>query len=803
MLATTLPKGSRARSIAVCTAMLLVSILITQLFLPGTGGGGRGTPAAVLFNGFVTGCSTALIALGLVVVYRSLRIINFAQAAIGAAGGRLFFEFMQFTPVPFPIALILGVAVGALTGAAFDLIFGRRFFNQPRIVLTVVTIAALPFLAFYVTSLIPSLPIFPRTSERTLQELEGFVPARPFLPFSGWKYRIGGFPNDYGFPEVFSIELLVFAVIGVVCFLRFTRAGVAIRALAENSERASLLGIPVGSLSTMVWALSGALSTLAVISIGARTVPAAGTSALGTGSGGVILVLLPPITAAVIARFESIPIAVFSSILLATVFNAFLFSYQEHGGLVSLAYFLLLGGMLIFQRRKGGRSEEGTGVSWAAVREQRGIPKELARVGTVFRTRWAFIGVTLIFLLIWPLIVPPRFQFLGATILVQAIIGVSLVILTGWAGQISLGQLGFSAIGAVVGGALTSKAGWPFWIAVPIATVFAGAFATLIGIPALRLKGLFLAVSTLAFAITIEAILFDEKYFDWLLPVSIDRPTLFFINFEQDRPMYYLCLVALVLSIVVALNLRRSRFGRLLIAMRENEANVQSFGVSAVRLKLTAFAVSGAMAGFSGAVYVHQQRGLAKQTFNGQESIDVFVFTVLGGIGSIGGAMLGSLYDNLLTYFLPANDFLAAILAALQQGGGTLLVLYIVPAGLIGAIVSIRDAWLRIIAQRRQIVVPSLFADYDPDALARRLIPLADPQANSGLAALGPGVAFRLSSGIHGGGASGGNLAIAGQAEQERLAISAAVESIGDVDTPLPTDSVDLDLVAVGREEDR
>ena len=808
MLATTLPPGSRARSLAVCAVMLLVSIFITQFVLPGTGGGGRGTPAAVLYNGFVTGCSSALIALGLIVVYRSLRIINFAQAAIGAAGGRLFFEFMQFTPVPFPIALILGVAVGALTGAAFDLTFGRRFFNAPRIVLTVVTVAALPFLAFYITNLIPSLPIFPRTGERSLQELSGFVPARPFLPFSGWKYRIGGFPNDYGFPEVFSIELLIFAVIGVVCFLRFTRAGVAIRALAENSERASLLGIPVGSLSTMVWALSGALSTMAVISIGARSVPAAGTSALGTGSGGVILVLLPPITAAVIARFQSIPIAVFGSLVLATVLNAFLFSYQEHGGLVSLAYFLLLGGVLVFQRRRGGgRSEEGTGVSWAAVREQRGIPKELAKVGTVFRTRWALIGTTLVFLLIWPLIVPPRFQFLGATILVQAIIGISLVILTGWAGQISLGQLGFSAIGAVVGGALTSKLNWPFWIAVPVATVFAGAFATLIGVPALRLKGLFLAVSTLAFAITVEAVLFDDQYFDWLLPDSIDRPTLFFIDFEQDRPMYYLCLVALVMSIVVAANLRRSRFGRLLIAMRENEANVQSFGVSATRLKLTAFAVSGAMAGFSGAVYVHQQRGLAAQTFNGQESIDVFVFTVLGGIGSVGGALLGSLYDNLLTYFLPANEFLAAILAALQQGGGTLLVLFIVPGGLISVATSIRDAWLRIIAQRRQIVVPSLFADYDPDALARRLIPLDDPQANSGLAALGPGVAFRLNSGIHGGGASGNNLAIGGRAEQERLAISAAAEAIGDLDTPTPSPTDrgggDLDLVAVGRKEER
>jgi branched-chain amino acid transport system permease protein len=734
-----------------------------------------------------------------------LRIINFAQAALGAAGGRLFFEFMQFTPVPFPIAIVLAVAFGALTGAAFDLVFGRRFFNHPRIVLTVVTIAALPFLAFFITNLIPSLPIFPRTGERTLPELRGFVESRPFLPFPGWHFGVGGFPAKYGFPEVLSIELLAFAVIGVVCFLRFTRAGVAIRALAENSERASLLGIPVGSLSTMVWALAGALSTLAVISIGSLSVPAAGTAALNAGSsGGVILILLPPIAAAVLARFQSIPIAVFSALLLSMFFNAFLFSYQDQSGVIPLFYFLLLAGTLVFQRRRGARSEEGTGVSWAAVREQRGIPKELAKVGTVVRTRWTLIGATGLFLIIWPLITSARYQFLGGTILVQAIIGVSLVILTGWAGQISLGQLGFAAIGAVVGGALTSKAGWPFWFAVPIATVVAGAFATLIGIPALRLKGLFLAVTTLAFAISVESMLFNEKYFDWLLPVSIDRPTLFFLDFDRgERPMYYLCLVALVLSIVVALNLRRSRFGRLLIAMRENEANVQSFGVSAVRLKLTAFAVSGAMAGFSGAVFVHQQRGLSHQNFTGQASIDVFVFTVLGGIGSVGGALLGSLYNNLITFFLPSNEFLKSILDALQQGGGTLLVLFVAPAGLIGVITSVRDAWLRIIAQRRQIVVPSLFADYDPDALARRLIPLADPDANAGLAALGPGAVFRLQSGLHGGGASGDNLAIGRRTEEERLAIGAAAKSLGDVDAKPPTDMLGSALVAVGPEEEQ
>jgi branched-chain amino acid transport system permease protein len=765
-----------------------------QFILPGTPGGGRGTPTAILFNGLVEGCAIAVTALGLVLVYRSLRIINFAQTAFGAVGGRLFFEFMQFTSVPFPIALILGVAVGVGVGMLFDFVFGRRFFNQPRIVLTVATIVGAQLAVGFLAAKVPSLPIFPRNGARSLLEQVGGVPARPFLPFPGWTFSVGNFPTKYGFPELLNVELLVFAVLGVVLFLRYTRSGVAVRALAENSERASLLGIPVGNLSTIVWAISGGLGTLTVIGIGSLSSPAA-----GAGTGAAFALLLAPLTAAVLARFTSIPIAVFASLVLSMFSKAVEFSYPDDVGMIRVAFFLLLTVALLVQRRRMGRSEEGTGVAWAAVREQRSIPKELAKLTTVRTTRWALIGLGVLFLLVYPVIVPGRFEELGSVILIQAIVGVSLVVLTGWAGQISLGQFAFAAVGGAVAGSLTNKVGLPFWFAVPIASAVAGAFAALVGLPALRLKGLFLGVTTFGLAIATSAVLFDEKYFGWLLPGSVDRPSLFFLNFDQDRPMYYLSLFCLVLAIVITLNLRRSRFGRLLIAMRENEANVQSFGVSAMRLKLTAFAVSGALAGFSGAVFVHQQRGLSQQSFLPQASINVFIFTVLGGIGSVGGALLGSLYDNLFKYFLPSNDFLATISQVLQQGGGPAIVLWIAPAGLISLIIAIRDAWLRIIAQRRQIVVPSLFADYDPEALERKLIPLADPDAHSGLAALGPGAHFRLGSELHGGGASTDVRALRDR-NQERLAIGAAAASIGDTDAQPPDDILGATMAAVGED---
>src|SRR4051794_30662677 len=104
MLTTALPPGSRARSFATAALAFAIAAFVVFLVLPGTPGGGRGTPIGILFNGFVNGCGVAVTALGLVLVYRSLRVINFAQVALGAAGGLLFCEFMQFTSVPFPIA---------------------------------------------------------------------------------------------------------------------------------------------------------------------------------------------------------------------------------------------------------------------------------------------------------------------------------------------------------------------------------------------------------------------------------------------------------------------------------------------------------------------------------------------------------------------------------------------------------------------------------------------------------------------------------------------------------------------------
>lgn len=743
---TRLLQDARARAVALGVAAFVGLFVLTQFILPGDSGAARGTPMAIIFSGLSNGLAFSLLTVGLVVVYRTIRIINFAQAGLGVFGAYFCFELTQWTAVPFPISLIVGIALGAAVGVAFDLIFGRRFFNAPRIVLTVLTIVATTVATFTIGLRAASMPIFPNAEERTIEEAFGAIPLRPFLPFPGLSFRVGDLGLEFGFPEILAIELSIAVLVAVALFFRYTRLGVAVRALSENADRAALLGISVGAISTIVWGVSGALSATSGILIGNLSVPAA-----VFGLGASALSLFGPLAAAVIGRMTSIAVGVAATLWISIYAVAFTYSYPDLEAVNILVFLAIITIGLLVQRKRLGRSEESGGMSWEAVEELRPVPKELNRVPSVRLMRVGGIAIGIVLVLIWPFVVSEFLLELGSVVALQSIIFLSLVVLTGWAGQISLGQFGFAAVGGVLAASMTARVGIPFWFAVPIATIAAGLFAALVGIPALRVKGLFLAAPTLALAFALGAILFEERYFGWLLPKGgVDRPQLFLLDFTDNRSMYYLCVVCLVGAMLVVANLRRSRFGRLLIALRENEANVQAFGVSAVRMKITAFAISGALAGFAGAVFVHQQQGVSGGTFGGQASLDAFVFTVLGGISSPFGAVLGSILYFVFNQFRSDNQFLTLIIGTLQQGGGTLLVLAVAPAGLVSIFVRVRDSILRIIAQRRQIIVPSLFADYDPEALERRLIPLGENISGSGLEALGYASTFRIESELYG-----------------------------------------------------
>ena len=730
-----LPKNPRARAMVLAAASVLLLLVFTQLVLPGRSDTGRGTPAAVLFAGLCQGAAAAITTVGIVLVYRTLRIINFSQVAMGIAGTILTFEFVQYTALPFPVALVLGVLLSAMIGSVVGVLM-LRFFSSSRLFLTVVTIltaAAIAGLAPYVRS----LPFFPDLNKRSTGELLAGNDTRALLPFRGLSFHVGHFPIEFGFPHLLTLELFVLCMVGLWAFLRFSKAGVAIRALAENSERASLLGIGVGGLSVLVWTLSGALAGIGVIANASITTPG-----VATGIG--FNVLLPVLAAAILARMTSLPTAVGASLFLGVLDHAWSDSFQNRTSLFEVGLFLAICISLLLQRRRG-RSEIGGGVSWSATDEPRPIPKVLRELPTVRITRIVIIATGVLGVLVYPFLVNTRNVSLGGVIALNAVAVVSLVVLTGWAGQVSLAQFAFVAIGAVVGGSITANTPIPFWFAVPLAAAITGLVAVVVGLPALRIPGLFLLVATFGFAVVVEEVLFDDRYFGWLLPKAVDRPSLFIIDFENERAMYYLCIATLLLAVVIVTNLRKSRIGRTLIGLRENEANARSFGVRAVRTKLVAFGIAGALCGMAGAVLAAQGRAVSAETFSAQGSVDTFTAAVFGGVSTVGGALLGTAYFKIVGD-LAKNR---ALLQVFLQRGGTLFVLFAAPGGLISLVNAGRDSVLRVIAQRRQIAVPSLFADYDADAEERQLIALGDIDPSAGLGALPVETRYALRSELY------------------------------------------------------
>lgn len=736
MLDQVLPPGSKRRSAAFIAAGFLALFAFTQLYLE--------TPIAILFLGLCLGAVIGLTAAGIVLIYRTQRFVNFAQAAIGVAGGEVAFNLTVSRNFPFLAAILVGILAAILVGVVVEFAFIKRFAKQPRLVMTVVSIAlaqAVPDGAQNVLRRVAPF-IYPDADSATLEESLGLIDIKDKLPFQGLNFRIGGFPLDFGFAHIFALEAAFIGLLVLAAFFRFTRAGVAVRGVAENADRATLLGISVGSLSTIVWILAAALSGVSVIATGVLTTPAASIQGL-TGAGSVFL---PALAAAVLGRMRNIPTTMAAAIGIAIMRQSVELGRPDDRVLVDLALFVIIAGGLVFQRARAGRSEAAGDSTWAATQEQRPIPKELANVGGVRLTRIALPVVFGLAVFVFPFVATTGLTATGALVAITGIVALSLVVLTGWAGQVSLGQWAFVGIGAVVGGALIMKVNLPLPVAMVLTPVVTAAVAVIVGLPALRIKGLFLAVTTFAFAIAVQTVLFNDKYFGWLLPSDgVDRPQFFLVDFRSERSMYFLCVFSLGVCTLLVVNLRRSRFGRILIAARENETNLQSFGVKLVRTKLLAFAVSGALCGFAGVLYAVQQQGISDQSFGPEVSITVFMFSVLGGIGSISGVLLGGFF-RVLTEDIITSDFIGPLVGP----GGVLLILYMAPGGLISAINGARDAALRIVAQRRQIIVPSLFADMDPAALAARLIPLGDPIPNSGLAALGHHERYELDSEVVG-----------------------------------------------------
>ncbi len=665
-------------------------------------------PMGVVANGVVIGGLTAMIAFGIALVYRANRIVNFAQGDLGGAGATLAVLLIVGPRVPYFVAMLTGIAAAIVLGAVVELLVIRRFFRAPRLILAVATIGLAQILAF---------------GEITMPQLFDItVPPQSFPSPFDFSFEIS--PVTFRGNDIIAMIAVPLAIAALAAFFRYTNIGIAVRASAESSDRAFLLGIPVKRIQTIVWVIATVLATVAVM-LRAGIVGLPIGTVLGPG------ILLRALAAAVIGRMERLVLIFAGAVVLGVAEQSVL--WQTGRGLLADA--ILFGVVvvaLLFQRRSPtSRVEAGDASSWQSTAEVRPVPRELASLPEVrFGMRYGPLALAALVAALLPVALSESRTHLLGVVLIWCVIGISLVVLTGWAGQISLGQMAFVGFGAATAAALTVNVGLDLLLALLAAGMCGAIVATIVGIPALRIRGLFLAVTTLAFALATSSYFLNFEFFGegarqlglpsgWVTSARVERAPIFGrIGIESETRFYYVALAALVFAIFLVQGLRNARTGRLLIGIRENERAAQSFGVNVTRMRLLAFAISGFLAAYAGGLLVHHQQSIEVTSFVPGESLKVFTMVVIGGLGSVPGAIIGAFYVRGIEYFLPAGwRFLAS-------GVGLLLVLMVIPGGLGPALYGLRDRLLRAVADRRGIVVPSLLADTavhrEPGALAER-----------------------------------------------------------------------------------
>ncbi len=286
---------------------------------------------------------------------------------------------------------------------------------------------------------------------------------------------------------------------------------------------------------------------------------------------------------------------------------------------------------------------------------------------------------------------------------IAAIGAIGLNILVGFTGQISLGQGAFMAVGAYTSGLLARNLGLPFYVAIPIACVTAAAIGAFFGIPSLRLKGLYLAIATLAAQEIIQWIITHWDYMTGGVDaLVIDAPTLFGQRVNTDFRFYWIILFCLVLTIIFTINIFRSRVGRAFIAIRDQDIAAEVMGVNLFQYKLLAFATSSFFVGLSGALTAHYRLIISWERFTIDTSILYLAMIIIGGLGSVSGSIYGAAFMVLLPALLNnlgrslggSVPMMDRIIPFLQQGMfGIVIILFLIlePEGLVKIWRNIKD----------------------------------------------------------------------------------------------------------------
>jgi branched-chain amino acid transport system permease protein len=615
----------------------------------------------------------AIAASGLVVTYTTSGVFNFAQGAIGMIMAFLYWEVRINQHWPAPLALIFVILIAApLLGAAIERFIMRKLVNTTLVVQLVVTIGLMFFFMGLATTI---------WDENSISPLPEF------------------FADKHGI-DIGNVVLTwhrfitIMVAIGIAVFLRLllyrSRTGVAMRAVVDNRDLAGLNGARAGRVSALAWALGCSMAAIAGILLAPN---------VGLRVDALTLFIVDAFAAAIIGRLRSLPWT-FAGGLIIGIVQAFAVNFLNLYGRWSTAS-TAIPAIILF-------------IALLALPQAR---LELGRLAPKYRVpRVTSVRETAFGMFVLVVVVVVVINFAGFGVpdtrritlaILTSIIMLSLVPLTGWAGQISLAQITFVGVGAYAMAEVAGSASSWFNPGSPLGLVAAAAlavpFGVLMALPALRLQGLYLALASMAFAVVTAPLFFSQPEVFGAGGRRIATLSFFGIDFNDTNNFLVAVTVIFGLLALFVVWLRRSAFGRRLIALRDSPAASATIGVNLIWTKLLVFALAAAMAGFAGGLLGMFRGTAGEMDFQMLVGIPFLLLLVVGGVGTVSGALFGGISTVVLLIIEQDHPttvvFGIAIFAALTRVGPGLAALG-VGRNPEGAVVEIGQAFAPLLPWR-------------------------------------------------------------------------------------------------------
>jgi sulfate-transporting ATPase len=564
-----------------------------------------------LILGLATGSLYALTALGIVLVSRASGVLNFASGAMGAAGAFLTYDLRDTYGAPTPVAVLAGLALGCALGVAAHLVLMVLLRETAPLSKLIATLGLLTVVQGVITVI---------WGEENRGQPESLLPTRLHRPF-----------DDLVIPEdrlwLIGISLLLAVILKLV--YTKTSFGLATAAVAENREVAAIMGLSTSRIELINFAVAGGISAGAAILL---------APVLSLSVSALIIIVVPALAAALIGRFTNFGMTVLAAlaigVLQAEIPQLGFVKDQTDGSLAGLpdAVPVLLIAIITAVRGRGRLSR-------GEVTSRLPLPGS-GRLNPVLLALATGLGLLTAALASDSWIDPITTTFaIGILVL-------SIVVVTGYGGQLSLAQFALAGFGLWVAARLYATQDMPFVLAALLGVALSVPAGLLVALPALRARGVELAVATLGLALAIQVlILGNVTLTGGFNGTTVSGASLFGWSIDSvEHPHRYasLALLLLVLATVVVTNLRRGRAGRRLLAVRSNERAAASLGVGVYSAKLYAFGLGAGLAGLAGIVLGFKDQNVRFDQFDIFGSVTAVQYAVVGGIGCAGGAVIGA-----------------------------------------------------------------------------------------------------------------------------------------------------------------